>query len=821
MSKTLVIAEKPSVATDIAKALGGLKKVGDHYEGDEYIVASAVGHLLEIKAPDEYEVKRGKWSFEHLPVIPPHFDLSPIKKSETKLNSLLKLIKKRDVSCIINACDAGREGELIFRYIIEAAKSKKTLKRLWLQSMTKKSILDAFSRLRSNEEMLLLADAAKSRSEADWLVGINGTRAMTAFNSKDGGFFLTTVGRVQTPTLALVTKREADIQAFKAKTFWEIHAVFDVANGEYAGKWIDPKFKKSADKTLKAERIWNLQEAEKIVAACTGQLGTITEESKPSNTNCPALFDLTSLQREANAKFGLSAKTTLSLAQALYEKHKVLTYPRTDARALPEDYIPTVKQTLSMLAGCDAFGNLADAVLKNNWVKQDKKIFNNAKISDHFAIIPTTQPAPGTLSELERKIYDLVVRRFIAIFYPPAQFLNTTRKTVVQNHTFVTEGKVLTKPGWLAVYGKDATDKESLVPVAHGETAKTRSASPIEMQTKPPARYNEATLLGAMESAGKSVEEAELREAMAEKGIGTPATRAAIIEGLILQGYMVRDGRDLIPTYKAKQLMTLLAGLGINVLTEAELTGEWEYKLAQIEKGTVSRKEFMAEIASLTNEIVSKAKSYGASTVPIDNPVHLKSPCPKCGGEIVENYKRFACRSCDFSIAKHLAGRTFSPQEVEELISRKEIGPLTGFISKMGRPFNAILRLGGAPDFKVDFDFGNEQKEKEPVDLSTANIIGKCPVCQGNVLDTPNAYVCETNVNSEGKKCKFRIGKSILQQPIDVEQLKKLLETGKTDLLTGFVSNKTHRPFSAHLCMDKAGKISFEFAPKKAAAKKK
>jgi DNA topoisomerase-3 len=822
MSKTLVIAEKPSVATDIARAIGGLKKDGDHYEGEEYIVASAVGHLLEIKAPEEFEVKRGKWSFEHLPVIPTYFELEPIKKSEAKLKSLIKLIKKREVDCIVNACDAGREGELIFRYIIDASKTKKPLKRLWLQSMTKSSIQQAFAHLRSNEEMLPLADAAKSRSEADWLVGINSTRAMTAFNSKDGGFFLTTVGRVQTPTLALVAQREKLIEEFVPKDYWEVQADFGVQSGSYSGKWFDPAFKKSDDSSRKADRLWSREEAEKIVAACTGKQGTVTEEFKPSTSSCPALYDLTTLQRDANSRFGFSAKTTLSIAQALYEKHKALTYPRTDAKALPEDYIPTVKETLKMLSGHSPLGRFAQEALDNNWVKPNKKIFDNSKISDHFAIIPTTQPAPASLTEVEQKIYDLVTKRFIAVFFPAAQFKNTTRITTVENHSFKTEGKVMEKAGWMAVYGKSAGEsQEILPPVAPGEKARVDGIQSAGLQTKPPARYTEASLLSAMESAGKQVEEAELREAMGEKGIGTPATRAAIIEGLILQQYMQREGRELIPTYKARQLMTLLKGLGISVLSEAELTGEWEYKLAQIEKGELSRKEFMDEISGLTREIVEKAKSYGSTTVPIENPVVLSAPCPKCGGRIIENYKRFACQSCDFSITKHSSGRTFGPAEVEELLEKGRVGPLSGFISKFGRPFEASLKLGPAPDFKMEFDFGESaESESEPEDLSNAPVVGKCPVCGGRILEASAAYVCEHSLQKDKKKCGFRMGKTILQQPIAAEQVRKLLETGKTDLLTDFVSNKTKRKFSAKLVLDKSGKVGFEFEPRKTEGRK-
>ncbi|MEF9995664.1 MAG: DNA topoisomerase, partial [Burkholderiaceae bacterium] len=429
MSKALIIAEKPSVAGDIARALGGFKKEADYYEGDEFVISSAVGHLLELQAPEQYEVKRGKWSFAHLPVIPPHFDLKPVAKSEARLKVLAKLIRRKDITSLINACDAGREGELIFRYIVQAAKAKQPIQRLWLQSMTPAAIREAFTNLRSDADMLPLADAARSRSEADWLVGINGTRAMTAFNSKDGGFFLTTVGRVQTPTLAVVVEREDKIRKFVARDYFEVRASFAAAAGQYDGRWFDPKFKKSeTDPDARAERLWDAARAEAIVAACTSKPGVVSEESKPSNSLPPQLFDLTSLQREANGRFGFSAKNTLGLAQALYEKHKVLTYPRTDARALPEDYIATVKSTLEVIAEDSHYAPHVKSIQKGGWVKPNKRIFDNSKISDHFAIIPTQQ-APRSLSEPEAKLYDLVVKRFLAIYHPAAEYQVTTRIT--------------------------------------------------------------------------------------------------------------------------------------------------------------------------------------------------------------------------------------------------------------------------------------------------------------------------------------------------------------------------------------------------------
>ncbi len=814
MGKALIIAEKPSVANDISKALGKFQKHQDYFENDEFVISSAVGHLLTIVPPPGVEAAKGKWSFKHLPVIPPHFDLEPIERSEGRLRVLKKLIKRDDVTELINACDAGREGELIFRNIVRHTNAKQPIKRLWLQSMTPASIREGFAQLRSDESMQPLSDAAISRSEADWLVGINGTRAMTAFNSKLGGFFKTTVGRVQTPTLAIVVEREAKIRAFKPRDFWEVIGTFDCAAGNYTGRWFDEKFSRSDDEQLKPERIWDKTAAEAIRAKCLGKPGIVTEESKPTTSMSPLLYDLTSLQRDANSRFGFSAKNTLGLAQALYERHKVLTYPRTDSRALPEDYIGTVKTTLGMLEGVTGYSVFADKILKSGWVHPNKRIFNNAKVSDHFAIIPTAL-APKHLSEPEQKLYDLVTKRFLAIFYPAAEFLETNRITRVEGEPFKSAGKVLVSPGWLAVYGKESDSDEtpSLAPVKPGETVNTSAIEVKDNVTKPPARYSEATLLSAMEGAGKLVDDDELREAMSEKGLGTPATRAAIIEGLIYEDYIHRNGRELQATAKAFSLMELLNGLGIPELTKPELTGDWEFQLKQIQRKQKSRAEFMSGIADMTRHIVERAKKYEHDTIPGDFGV-LNVPCPKCGGEIHEQYKQFQCIKCDFAIWKTLCSRMFEPEEVEKLITEKQIGPLQGFRSKQGFPFAAVLKMNA--EHKMEFDFGNGQTkdgvDAAPVDFTGKEPLGKCPKCGARVFDTGMNYVCEKQAGVE-KSCTFRTGKIILQQEIPPEQIKKLLAEGKTDLLKGFVSNKTNRKFEAFL-ITKDGKTAFEFAPR-------
>jgi DNA topoisomerase III len=824
MTKALIIAEKPSVALDISRALGGFTRHTDYFESDLYVMSSSIGHLLSLIAPND--PVKGKWSFTHLPVIPPEFGLNPTdKKSAERLKLLLKLIKRKDVDRLINACDAGREGELIFRYIQQFAGTSKPVQRLWLQSMTREAIRDAFDNLRPDDSLKPLEQAARSRAEADWLVGINGTRAMTAFNSKDGGFFKTTVGRVQTPTLTIVAERENKIRSFEARDYWEVHATFVAAAGLYDGKWFDPEFKKNPqDQEKRDTRLWRETAAKSIEAACRGQIGIVREESKPASQASPLLFDLTSLQREANSRFGFSAKATLGLAQTLYERHKALTYPRTDSRYLPQDYINTVQETMTAIEKSQGsvarpFGPYAKQILSQGWVKPNRRIFDDQKVSDHFAIIPTLQ-VPNELSEAEAKLYDLVVRRFLAIFYPAAQFRVTTRVTEVQAHQFRSEGKVLVAPGWLAVYGREAQEDDAiLVPVEPDEKVRTEEVRPVALTTKPPPRYTEATLLSAMEGAGKLIDDEELREAMSERGLGTPATRASVIEGLLNEGYLRRDGRELVPTAKARQLMTLLEGLDVKELTSPELTGEWEHKLKQIEQGQLARQAFMREIAQMTQVIVKRAKEYDRDTIPGDY-VTLKTPCPKCGSVVKENYRRYACTNCDFSISKHPGGRTFEPSEVETLLQNREIGPLQGFISKMGRPFAAILRID--KDHRLEFDFGQrEQDNLEPVDFSGARALGSCPKCGARVFEHGMSYVCEKAVGPE-RSCDFKTGKVILQQEMSPEQLKRLLDTGKTDLLDGFISSRTKRKFKAYLSLAEGGKVGFEFeakAPSKKAAK--
>ncbi len=838
MAKTLIIAEKPSVMNDLARVLGKLPGMSkfennkEYHENDTTIISSAVGHLLELTMPTSADGKKLQWKFDHLPVLPQQFDLQPIEKAEARLKLLKRLLKRADVTEVINACDAGREGELIFRYILQDSGVKKPIKRLWMQSMTAQAITTAYSHLRSEAEMQPLADAAVCRSESDWIVGINGTRAMTAFNSRNGGFLKTTVGRVQTPTLTIMVVREKEISAFVPRAFWEVVGDFKISAGNYAGKWFDEKFKKGDDEHAKADRFWDKAQAAAVKTRCEGKPGVIEEHKKPAKQAVPLLYDLTSLQREASNRFGFSARRTLQIAQGLYEAHKVLTYPRTDSRYLPEDYVPTVKEVMKGFAALGDHLTVSDAFphdlpkfaarsLKENLIFPSKRIFDNAKVSDHFAITPTGV-IPKNLKPEEQKLFDMVTRRFIAVFYPQAEFEVTTRITRIENDAFKTEGKVMKIPGWLEVYGKLASENDdSIVPAKAGETALNQSIEVNENITKAPPHFNEATLLGAMENAGKLVDDEELAEAMSERGLGTPATRAATIEGLIYEAYIVRDGRNLVATNKAISLIDQLTAIGADGLTSPQMTGEWEFKLKQMEQGKLDRKTFMSQIREYASDVVAKARKYAGQVTNMDYP-DLPAPCPQCQAPTLrQTDNAFKCKlpECGWSTYKTIAGHALTMDEAKQLLTTRLVGPITGFRNRFGKDFDAALQL--TAENKVEFVFEKGEGVSSPEeDLAAikdpANILCECPVCavkktKNHIYMTDTHYVCEAVVRGE-KTCKpkARLAKEFCQHPITKEQALKFFQGGSTDVIEKFISKKG-RPFSASLVLQTEGKVVFEW----------
>ncbi len=811
--KSLIIAEKPSVAADLARALGKIHKKDDHYENDEYVISSAVGHLVELEMPEDIDKKKyGFWRLETLPIIPHKFGLKPIADSKDRFGHLKKLLARKDIALVINACDAGREGELIFTYIYQLTKCKLPFKRAWMQTMTNEGILEAFRHLRDGAQMAGLADAARCRSESDWLIGINGTRALTKrmFGSRAGN--VASVGRVQTPTLAIVYARELEIRNFKPRDYWRITARFEVAKGTYEGVYQRPNFKKAeGDEHDRIDRLWDRAMAEAITAACQGHPpATVTEEKKGSTQVAPRLYDLTTLQREANNRYGLPARRTLQIAQALYERHKMITYPRTDSRALPEDYIPTCRETLQNLHG-DLAGHAAK-VLDQGWLRPNKRIFNNAQISDHFAIIPTTHEAKH-LDEMEAKIFDMIARRFVAAFYPAAEFDVTTRLSTVAGHEFRTEGKVLTAPGWLAVYGKATVDDDSpdskALPALTGEDknrAKTLEAVLHAESTKPPPRYTEATLLSAMEGAGKLVEDEELAEAMKERGLGTPATRADTIDGLINQKYMDRNQRELVPSAKAEQLIQFLTAVKTEALTSPAMTGEWEFKLRQMEHGKFSREKFMEEVIEQTRGIIERVKGFEEDDSAARETDIIS---PTDGKPLRETLRGYKSQDGELMLYKVIGGRKMEEAEVRELIEKRAIGPLDGFISAKTRSrFAAALRLVKDEEkgkWKAEFDFGDK------VDLGTVEPFWTDPKTGAQLCEVGSSYVLREQENGDWKQA-FRVGRMMCQKPILREHAIQLISEGKTELIKGFTSKKG-RPFDAFLKRE-AARITWEFPPR-------
>src|SRR5829696_3337359 len=727
MSKTLVVAEKPSVARDLASTLpGSFKQSKDktHLEGDDHIVTWAVGHLVGLAPPDEYDGKLKKWRFADLPILPDHFKLIPNdERAGKQLKAIHRLMADDEVDLIVNACDAGREGELIFAYVYDLAPVRKPVKRLWLSSMTKTAIREAFEHLRPAEELASLEEAARSRSEADWLVGMNATRAASirlraAF---DGAVSL---GRVQTPTLALVARREEEIRSFVPEPYWLVEAQFEAsAERRYAGRY------------LGGRRLPSEDEAQAIVDAVRDEAGEITKLEKSEQREQPQLlYDLTSLQRHANSLYGFSARRTLAAAQRLYEDHKALTYPRTNSRFLTGDMVAEIKPTAEHVGRGAQYAAAAKYVLVLDSLPLGR-VVNDAKVQDHHAIIPTNSDHDlSRMGQDELKVYDLVAKRFLAIFHPEAVFERTRVETTVREQVFRTSGRRLVEAGWRSVYGElaendrneDDSGGDQLLPLLEqGEGVQTESVELMRKETQPPRRFSDASLLGAMETAGKEIDDAELREAMKDSGIGTPATRASIIERLVDVGYIERDGRALVATEKGIQVIRLL---GEHQLTSPELTGSWERRLRLIEQAEDTRPAFMEDIKRFTTETVQELDKLKG--VQIERA--KLGPCPICGREITENRKGYSCWSredpgCGFVIWKKKAGKSLPVSVAKELIESlrvsREAGEdpgvgrtekaVTGFRSRAGRTFRAKLRLEQAEEgkWRVEFD---EEWAKEP-----------------------------------------------------------------------------------------------------------
>jgi DNA topoisomerase-3 len=850
VSKSLVITEKPSVARDVAATLGSCTDHDGYFENDDFVVTFAVGHLFELLPPEEIDPEYKRWTLANLPILPEEFRYRPKAGQSERIRTIKKLLARDDVAEVINACDAGREGELIFREIVDHLGSRKPIRRLWLQSMTDQAIRRGFAELRPGEELEGLAQAARCRARSDWLIGMNATRALTKRLKSRKEKTAWSAGRVQTPTLALLVARELEILAHVPRPFWRIEAVFEHEGQEYTANWYDPAFQAGGDEHAREDRVFDEERARAIVARVQGRPGSARESRKPSRESAPPLFDLTSLQREANRRFGWSARRALSAAQRCYERHKILTYPRTDSRCLPEDYRDTVNEILASFAGAAAHpeegfvqyarsaAHLQDAGLQNT-----KRVFDDGGISDHFAIVPTGTLPETPLTGDDKRLYDLVVRRFLGAFHPPALWERVERVTEVEGESFRTRARHLKEMGWRSVL-PPSTDEErdtELRPLvsgrdeAEGVAVRNLRAETEADETRPPPRVTEARLLSLMENAGKQIEDEDIAAALHEKGIGTPATRADIIENLIAKGYVVRVDKALRPSVKGIRLIDILNRIDAERLTSPDLTGEIEYHLLQVERGAREADDFMAEITDYAREIVGIAKTFEYHELyESEEPL---GPCPACGRPVVEMVWFYRCEEqpgvereddCPLRFWKDTSGRYLDRQTVRTLIRDGKTGPLDGFTARNGRTYRGYLEIDReAWQVKVrslGYDEGAVSDQPE-YDVNPEPL-GRCPFeeeCQ--VVESPTQYICERALKQEEragdeaapKTCGFVLPRTVCKREITRDEAEEYLRGGKTGLLTDFTS-RFGRPFSATLVLKPTGRHGFEFQPREGRA---
>lgn len=843
MSKGLIITEKPSVARDIARALGGFESAGDeYYENDRYIVSWAIGHLLEFIPPEEIDPKFKRWVLEDLPIIPDEFQYAPKPGQSERLKTLKKLYARDDVVEVINACDAGREGELIFREILwyfqkfKNAPKPRSMKRLWLQSMTTEAIKTGFSELVDGHKFDGLSDAAVCRSEADWLIGINATRALTRRMKTRTERTAWSAGRVQTPTLALLVDRELENLTHRPTSFWRLQAQFDAGDHKYWGTWFNPKFVPDPDDPQKDDWITTEKILEEITKAVHGRSGSASESRKIQKESARQLFDLTSLQREANSRFGYSARRTLQAAQRLYEGHKLLTYPRTDSKCLPADYRGHVNNAVEQFSSRGIYAPFA-ASLRKNGLRNTGRIFDDSKVSDHFAIIPTGQLPPASLSGDDERIFDLVMRRFLSAFYPSAEWMRVERTTVVENHHFRTRARFLEVPGWYEVYGKEAVEETAVLAELSGDNhpVKNIDTESEADKTKPPSRYTEARLLSLMEHAGRQVDDEELTEVLKGKGLGTPATRAEIIENLVTKQYVRRAERTLRATPKGILLIDLLRRMGADRLASPILTAEMEMRLQEVEQGLRTRRAYTREVVEYTEEIVEKAKTFQYDDL-YDNDPPI-GPCPLDSKLQVVERSRFYCsednqgkdsEGCGFIIWKERNGRYLDRVTVKELLEHGETPLLEGFLSANGQGYSAVLKLTEKGDLELLTEDGKPVGGAGLAEITeSSQVLTKCPLHEDcMVYETETTFQCEGKgpepEDEGGKKAKKVVAilpKVVCKRELSADEAIKYFDQGITDEFPDFIS-RYGRPFKARLKLKPTGKHGFEFAPREPKAKK-
>ena len=858
MAKNLIITEKPSVARDIVAALGGFDESDGFWENGEYVVTFSVGHIVELLAPEDVDEKWKRWTLDTLPILPSEFRLKQKSGAGERVRTIKKLLERKDIEGVINACDAGREGELIFREILQFLECDKPTRRLWLQSMTPEAIRHGFENLEPGESYDGLADAAACRSRSDWLIGMNATRALTRRLQARKEKTAWSAGRVQTPTLAIVVDRELEVLSHVPRPYWRLDAKFEASGHEYTAAWFDPAFGAAeSDRDLRDDRIFDENRARQIIDAVQGQPAVARETRKASRETAPPLFDLTSLQREGNRRFGWSARRTLNSAQRLYERHKLLTYPRTDSKALPTDYRETVDKALKKLAKIEEYAEAAQKLIDGE-LENTKRAFDDSKISDHHAIIPTGKTPGEDLSGDDKRLFDLVTRRFMATFHEPAVWNRVERVTVAGGHSFRSRSRTLDKPGWRAVIGQTEQEDQALPPLvpgsaeAEGIEARPLDIEQVDEKTRPLPRITEARLLSLMENAGKEIDDEDLADALNEKGIGTPATRADVIENLIAKGYFLRVGKALRPTVKGIRLVDVLRRIHIDRLASPELTGDLEFKLKQVEKGERSGQAFMDEIVQYTEQIVDRAKTFEYDELyPDTDPLGF---CPICKRPVHERSWFYRCLEvpdvsreddCPFRIWKDKSGRYMDRGTVRTLLEKGETGELEDFTSRDGRTYGGILRI---EDHELKLDAikgsGGDRASDVPEYDIDERPLGACPTgCGSEVIETSTLFRCKAGLEKEtelaaeseehrkrtgkvlrrskeekerNKPCPWVLPRTVCKREILREEADTYMRDGRTGLLTDFTS-RYGRPFAATLFLKENGRHGFEFQPRKTA----
>ncbi len=766
----LVVAEKPSVGRDLARALGARESGDGSIRGNGWVVTWCIGHLVELEEPTAYDAKWKRWSFETLPMVPETFQLKPASRT-TKQWRVVRELLRGDFECVVNACDAGREGELIFRYVYQRARSRLPIQRLWISSLTPEAIRQGFARLRPGRDFEGLAAAARARSEADWIVGLNATRAMTLFAGRDAG--VSSIGRVQTPTLALIVEREQAIERFVPEDFWEVEA--DVG---FTARWTAKDGATRLGQPALADAL-----IDRVRRADDDHLTVLDVDRRRTKEPAPQLFDLTTLQRTANQRYGFSADRTLRAAQTLYERHKMITYPRTSSRYLGSDQKSGLAGLVASFTNDKAYGAHAQH-LGRTGLAISRRVVDDAKVSDHHAIIPVSgKKGAEKLGADEGKIYDLVVRRFLAALSAPAELENTfvllgagraqkpKRSSDVilkalpePPDAFVARGRVVVEPGWHAIEPPKRKD-QLLPPVKVGDRLRAKLAKKAG-RTKPPPRHTDATLLAAMETAGKHVDDEALREAMKECGLGTPATRASILETLIRRDYVKRDKKALVPTPKG---VALIDAVPNPTLKSAELTGEWEARLSKIANGREAAQDFARDVEAFATKVVDELRKTPA-------PVVERRPigrCPRCRGEVSRKGRSFECNACPFAIPGRLAGREIEEGVAKTLLARGRTGKLRGFRSKKKKRFAAVLVIR---DGEVRFDFG-DASEAPPAKKAPERFDYTCPRCQREgIIAGRRAWGC----GHWREGCDFTVPFVFDGKKLTANELKDLLTKGKT-----------------------------------------